>query len=70
MNTLDLFKLFGGNITNFLSDYGILATFVLVVTLTCVQLIPQFKWNPWTSLFRGLGRLINSEVLNEVKGIK
>jgi len=70
MNAMDLFELLGGDITDFLSKYGVTATVILVLALTCIQMVPQVKFNPWTKIFAFIGRLSNAEVINEIKGVK
>jgi len=70
MNAMDLFELLGGDITDFLSKYGVTATVILVLALTCIQMVPQIKFNPWTKIFAFIGRLSNAEVINESKGVK
>lgn len=39
--------------------------------LTCVvQITPAIKWNPITSLFRWIGKVVTDDVMKEIKTVK
>lgn len=42
---------------------------ILLVAMTLIQIAP-IKVNPWSSIAKAVGRAINSDVLEELKGVK
>lgn len=54
-------------VVDFVLNHWAITAFLLT---TVIQVTPIFKCNPWTALFRWIGRLFSAEVMDEVKGLR
>lgn len=52
-----------------IQEIGLYGSGVLVLVMTLVQIAP-IKINPWSWLLKAIGRLLNAEILEEVKTLK
>ena len=56
-------------ISELLAEYGAAGGICLVVILSLVEISP-IKINPWSKLFRSLGKALNKDMLDEINGLK
>lgn len=56
-------------ISELLAEYGAAGGICLVVILSLVEISP-IKINPWSKLFRSLGKALNKDILDEINGLK
>ena len=56
-------------ISDLLAEYGAAGGICLVVLLSLVEISP-IKINPWSKLFRSLGKALNKDMLEEINGLK
>lgn len=56
-------------ISELLAEYGAAGGICLVVVLSLVEISP-IKINPWSKLFRALGKALNKDMLDEINGLK
>ena len=56
-------------ISELLAEYGAAGGICLVVLLSLVEISP-IKINPWSKLFRSLGKALNKDMLDEINGLK
>lgn len=56
-------------ISELLAEYGVAGGFGLVILLSLVEISP-IKINPWSKLFRALGRALNKDMSDEINGLK
>lgn len=52
-----------------IQEIGLYGSGVLVLVMTLIQIAP-IKINPWSWLLKAIGRLLNAEILEEVKTLK
>lgn len=56
-------------ISELLAEYGAAGGICLVVVLSLVEISP-IKINPWSKLFRSLGKALNKDMLDEINALK
>ena len=56
-------------ISELLAEYGAAGGVCIVVLLSLVEISP-IKINPWSKLFRSLGKALNKDMLDEINGLK
>lgn len=56
-------------ISELLAEYGAAGGICLVVILSLVEISP-IKINPWSKLFRSLGKALNKDMLDEINALK
>ena len=56
-------------ISELLAEYGAAGGICLVVILSLVEISP-IKINPWSKLFRSLGKALNKDMLDEINDLK
>ena len=56
-------------ISELLAEYGAAGGVCLVILLSLVEISP-IKINPWSKLFRVLGKALNKDMMDEINGLK
>ena len=56
-------------ISELLAEYGAAGGICLVVVLSLVEISP-IKINPWSKLFRAIGKALNKDMLDKINGLK
>lgn len=56
-------------ISELLAEYGAAGGICLIAFLSLVEISP-IKINPWSKIFRALGKALNKDMLDEINGLK